>query len=106
MKRGRSIMTLGLCFVFFACFVVTSPAGDWLHWRGPDQTGASAETNLPDKFSLDPKDPKSNLLWKAPYGTRSTPLIMAGKVYIIDDDPPEGIREGERVMALDAATGN
>ena len=26
-------------------------AGDWLHWRGPEQTGASPETGLPDKFS-------------------------------------------------------
>src|SRR5438105_8421751 len=88
----------------------SSFAGDWLHWRGPDQSGASGEANLPEKLSLDPKDPNNNLLWKAPYGCRSTPLVMAGKVYIINDDPPtgdppEGIREGERVMAFDAATG-
>jgi outer membrane protein assembly factor BamB len=86
-------------------FNASSFGGDWLHWRGPAQTGSSTETNLPDKFSLDPKDENSNLLWKAPYGCRSTPLIMAGKVYIINDDGPEGIREGERVMAFDAATG-
>ena len=73
---------------------------------GRSETGSSTETNLPDKFSLDPNDPNSNLLWKAPYGCRSTPLVMAGKVYIINDDPPEGDpTEGERVMAFDANTG-
>jgi outer membrane protein assembly factor BamB len=86
-------------------FVSPAPASDWLHWRGPEQTGSSPETNLPDKFSLDPADPKGNLLWKAPYGCRSTPLMMNGKVYIINDDPPEGLLEGERVMAFDATTG-
>jgi outer membrane protein assembly factor BamB len=85
--------------------ISSSFAADWLHWRGPAQTGSSTETNLPEKFTLDPKAADSNLLWKAPYGCRSTPLVMAGKVYIINDDPPEGILEGERVMALDAATG-
>lgn len=105
MKRLQSILTFGLFFVCFVCFVVPTLAGDWLHWRGPAQTGSSTDTNLPDKFSLDPKNPNSNLLWKAPYGCRSTPLVMANKVYIINDDPPDGIREGERVMAMDAATG-
>ena len=85
--------------------ISSSFGSDWLHWRGPAETGSSTEKNLPDTFSLDPKDPNSNLLWVAPYGCRSTPLVMAGKVYIINDDGPEGIREGERVMAFDAATG-
>lgn len=98
-------------FLFVACVCLCSIvsqnalAGDWLHWRGPDENGTSTETNLPDKFSLDPNKPNSNLLWKAPYGCRSTPLIMNGVVYIINDDGPEGIREGERVMAFDAQTG-
>ncbi|HEX4588485.1 MAG TPA: PQQ-binding-like beta-propeller repeat protein, partial [Gemmataceae bacterium] len=93
-------------FIFnFAFLIAGAAGGDWLHWRGPEQDGASPETNLPDQFSLDPKDPNSNLLWKVPYGCRSTPLVMAGKVYIIGDDPPEGIMEGERVVAFEASTG-
>jgi outer membrane protein assembly factor BamB len=109
MKKNSS-KSARLVFVFSVLsvslwFISSSSAGDWLHWRGPDQTGSSPETNLPDTFSLKPDDPNNNLLWKAPYGCRSTPLIMAGKVYIINDDPPEGLMEGERVMCLDAQTG-
>jgi outer membrane protein assembly factor BamB len=114
--KNRSLKTALLIAAFSVLSVSpwlnsSSLAGDWLHWRGPQQTGSSTETNLPDKFSLDPKDPKSNLLWTVPYGCRSTPLIMGGKVYIINDDPaPPGVatggeHEGERVMALDLATG-
>lgn len=90
----------------FACVLLASPAPatDWLHWRGPYQTGAAPDTDLPDKFTTNPADPNSNLIWKAPYGCRSTPAIHAGRVYIINGEG-EGITEGERVMAFDAATG-
>jgi outer membrane protein assembly factor BamB len=81
-----------------------SAAADWLHWRGPEQNGVSLESNLPDKWSTDPKAPDNNLVWKAPYGCRSTPLVMADRVYIINSDGA-GLDEGERVMAFDAKTG-
>src|SRR5262245_18618452 len=86
-------------------------AADWWHWRGPSQTGASPEKNLPDKWSPEGE----NLIWKAPYGCRSTPLVMNGRVYVINyaadhikgtdkvEDVPETIQE--RVMCLDANTG-
>jgi outer membrane protein assembly factor BamB len=69
------------------------------------QVGFSSDKNLPDRFGLDPADPQSNLVWRQPYGCRSTPLVMNGKVFIINSDG-EGVNEGERVMAFDAATGN
>src|SRR5258708_27756209 len=81
-----------------------STAGDWVHWRGPTQNGVSYDTGLPDKFSLDPKDPNSNCMWTQPYGCRSTPVVMNGRVYIINS-AGEGINEGERVMCFDANTG-
>src|SRR5438105_3684464 len=68
------------CFVFFVFFVVPSSAADWSHWRGPFQTGFSPETNLPAKWSPDGE----NLIWKAPYGCRSTPLVMNGHAYFIN----------------------
>src|SRR4051812_31509218 len=34
----------------------------WAFWRGPQQNGVSTDKNLPAKFSLDPKDPDSNLV--------------------------------------------
>src|SRR5262245_45020935 len=60
----------------------TTPAGDpmdWTNWRGPDQNGASREVGLVD--SWDP-DTGKNVLWKrAEMGTRSTPIVMNGKLY-------------------------
>jgi outer membrane protein assembly factor BamB len=102
MRRAKLQLTIVLLFV---CVVVNPlPAADWLNWRGPEQTGVSRETNLPDKFGLDPSKPDSNLIWKAPYGCRSTPLVMGGRVFVINSDG-QGSTEGERVMAFEAKTG-
>jgi outer membrane protein assembly factor BamB len=75
-------------------------AGDWIHPRGPTQNGVSPETDLPSRWSKD----GTNLVWKKPFGGRSTPLIMNGRVYIVDD-AGEGINEQERVVCFDAETG-
>jgi outer membrane protein assembly factor BamB len=87
-------------------FLVPLPAlaHDWPFWRGPEQTGVSRERDLPSKFSIDPKDPDNNVIWKAPYGGRSTPIIMHGRVYL-NNKAGEGIHEQERVMCLDEKTG-
>src|SRR5207237_758885 len=87
-------------------------AADWWHWRGPYQNGASPEKNLPAKWSPEGE----NLIWKQPYGCRSTPLVLNGRVCLINyaaehvkgpdgklEDVPETIQE--RVMCLDANTG-
>jgi outer membrane protein assembly factor BamB len=85
---------------------------NWTHWRGPLQTGYSPEKNLPDDW--DPRTPgKNNLIWKQPYGCRSTPLVMNGRVYIVGaDNEPLGVPNikekamiGERVTCFDAKTG-
>src|SRR6516225_9888863 len=89
-----------LAGVFILCGTCNIHAADWTHWRGPHQNGVADDTNLPDKFGTDPADSNSNLIWKQPYGCRSTPTVMHGKVYIINSDG-HGINEGERVMAFD-----
>src|SRR5262245_9510653 len=81
-----------------------STGKDWVHWRGPTQNGDSYDTGLPEKFSLDPKAPNSNCIWTQPYGCRSTPVVMNGRVYIINS-AGEGVNEGERVMCFDADSG-
>src|SRR5215472_12961783 len=95
-----------LCFlsVFFVCSVVSSAsAEDWYQWRGPEQNGVSREKDLPAKWS--PKTVgKNNLVWKQPYGGRTVPIVMNGRVYVINDSG-EGINEQERVMCFDANTG-
>src|SRR5207244_1282374 len=94
-------------FSFFL-FPFSLSASDWTHWRGPWQTGVSPDTNLPDKVD-------GNVIWRAPFGSRSTPIVFNERVYLInyeaekvkvgekEEDVPETIRE--RVMCLDAKTG-
>ena len=105
---ARMFWILGLA-VFSLAFApsrlcVNVSAADWTHWRGPGQNGVSAEKNLPDKWSIDPKEADSNLVWTQPYGCRSTPLVMNGRVYIINLTG-QGVTEQERVMCFEEATG-
>ena len=83
-------------------------ASEWTHWRGPLQTGVAFDKNLP-------KDVANSIIWRAPYGSRSTPLVFNDRVYFInydakkvvvggkEEDVAESIRE--RVMCLNAKTG-
>ncbi len=77
---------------------------DWTYWRGPTFDGVSYETGLPDDFDLDGGE-GSNVRWKVPLGGRSTPIAMNGKIYTLLRAEPETPREGERVVCLDADTG-
>jgi len=47
--------------------------GGWLSWRGPEQTGYSRETGLPDRVSAD------GTLWTADFPGQSAPVIVNGK---------------------------
>src|SRR5215218_9329395 len=93
------------------CLVTLSPchlvggasAQDWDHWRGPTRNGVATDTGLPDAFKV-AKAGANNLVWKAPYGCRSTPIVMGGRVYFntgtgVDEE------EQESVVCLDADTG-
>jgi outer membrane protein assembly factor BamB len=101
-----------LCPLCVLCvFVVNSSAEDWAYWRGPAQNGVSPDKNLPDAFSIDSDAPDSNLIWKAPYGGRTAPVVLNGRVYIINavggggDSPEKRLTQQERVMCFDADTG-
>ncbi len=86
--------------------LMTAPvsAADWIHWRGPEQTGQSKEKGLPDTFDLTAVG-KGNLIWKQPFGGRSAPLVMAGKVYVFNGADTAKVTEVERIQCLDAETG-
>src|SRR5258708_6477017 len=103
------LFRFGFCVAVLLCVLCDSVvnnlfAGGWVHWRGAKQHGASYDTNLPEKCSLDPSKPNSILIWTAPYGCRSTPVIMNGRVYILDD-AGQGVLESERLVCLDADSG-
>lgn len=77
-------------------------ADDWTHWRGPNFNGLSTDTGLPDRWS--PKG--ENLLWKKhEFATRSSPVVMNGRVYVVCRAYPETTQEGEKTVCLDAASG-
>jgi outer membrane protein assembly factor BamB len=76
------------------------PIGDWPEMRGPNRDGVSKETGLIDKWALNGE----NFLWRAPYGGRSTPVVMGNRVYV-QNPSGRGANVQERVMALDADTG-
>lgn len=110
-KQG-ALFTLTL-FIAFAVFTsvsdnrssAQSPAraksgSDWADWRGPTRDGHSYEKGLPEKWSPQGE----NLLWKAPYGGRSAPIVMNGRVFMFNS-AGEGETVQERVLALDAETG-
>ncbi|UCD52568.1 MAG: PQQ-binding-like beta-propeller repeat protein [Phycisphaerales bacterium] len=77
-----------------------TPAADWPHWRGAEQQGTSPEKGLPSSWSQGGE----NLLWHAPVGCRSTPLVLNDRVYVISR-VGEDENQQERVVALDLDTG-
>src|SRR5262245_42891449 len=98
----RRSLGFALFILHFALFT-PARAADWIHWREPEQDGHSREKNLPGDF--DPtKGAKGNVLWKQPFGGRSAPLVMDGRIYIING-VGEGVEEGERVMCFEEKTG-
>lgn len=93
---------LKVCALFTLLLLVTvsARAADWSEWRGPARDGISAERGLPEKWSPS----GDNLAWKAPYGGRSAPIVLNGRVYL-QNTAERGEREQERLMCFDAATG-
>ncbi len=102
----RLLLSVFTICVYLCLSVADASAADWVHWRGPFQNGFSPETDLPASFKPE-GGADSNLVWKAPYGCRSTPLVMNGRVCIINNVVERGqpITEQERVMCFDPDTG-
>ena len=98
MLRRSSIL-----FFCLACLTLAQQigsAGDWPDWRGPDRDGVSREKGLPEKWSLGGQ----NLAWKAPYGGRSTPVVLGDHLYL-QNTAGKGETEQERILCLNADTG-
>jgi outer membrane protein assembly factor BamB len=78
---------------------------DWAYWRGPQMNGHSTLKNLPDTW--DPAGGEgSNLLWKRDdMGTRSTPVCLNNKLYFLARHSAGTVNDGERVVCLNAETG-
>src|SRR5437870_121127 len=98
MSLPRSVVRLAGSICLSALLATASSAADptpdpldWPHWRGPEMNGISREKNLPESWSPDGE----NLVWKnEQLATRSTPIIMRGKLYTITRSKPETTEEG------------
>lgn len=93
-----------LCLLLVFAAEVTT-AADWTYWRGQKFDGTAEASGLPDEW--DPEGGEgSNLLWvREDIGGPCTPIVMNGKLYTIQRAEPGTAREGEKVVCLDAATG-
>jgi outer membrane protein assembly factor BamB len=73
---------------------------EWPSWRGVTQDGVSAETGLISSWSPEGE----NLIWKADFIGRSTPVVLYGQACVIGR-VGEGIERQERVACFDAENG-
>lgn len=95
--------------VWVGALHLASPAiaetADWPYWRGPRFDGQANASGLPDTW--DPSGGEgSNLLWsRDDIGGPCTPIVMNGRLYTIQRAEPSTPREGERVVCLDASSG-
>ncbi|HUD63782.1 MAG TPA: PQQ-binding-like beta-propeller repeat protein [Candidatus Sulfotelmatobacter sp.] len=96
----RFFIILLLCFASLSAAQQIGSVGDWPDWRGPDRDGSSREKGLPEKWSLSGQ----TLAWKAPYGGRSTPVVLGDHLYL-QNTAGKGETEQERVLCLNADSG-
>ena len=100
------VAILSYCLAIALLFFSDIPAervrsgSDWTDWRGPARDGISREKGLAERWS--PKG--ENLVWKAPYGGRSAPIVMGGRIFLFNT-AGEGETMQERLMCLNADTG-
>lgn len=79
---------------------VRTAAAEWPDWRGPHHNGVSTETGLVSSWSPEGE----NLIWKADFIGRSTPVVFDGRACVIGR-VGEGIRRQERVACFSADDG-
>jgi outer membrane protein assembly factor BamB len=83
----------------------TSPL-DWTSLSGTWGNCTSPETGLIDSFQP-AGGPGSNVLWKrADLASNSTPIVMWDKLYIVVRDQVDGRTVGERIVCVNANTGD
>lgn len=86
--------------ILLALVLPAANAAGWPEIRGPHRDGTSSEKDLPGKWSPDGE----NLLWKAPIGGRSTPIILGDRLYaLVPTGKDETVQE--RLVCLDARSG-
>jgi outer membrane protein assembly factor BamB len=105
--RHRLAAIGGATALILAALTATPSADNWPEWRGgPKRDGRSAETGLPAKWTAPSPTLRAGegLAWRVLFGSRSTPVIFGGRVYLYAPAGDTASRQ-ERLLALDEATG-
>jgi len=96
MSHFRPLSTLALVLATLTLASFVSFASDWPQFRGPDSTGTAADAKIPDQPKID---------WSAPLPGRglSSPIVVAGKVFVTCASGPK--QERLHLICFNAADG-
>ena len=91
--------TFALCVLSLCAITVSGSAQEWSRFRGPNGSGISSASTIPDRIT------DQSLLWSLdlPAGGHSSPVLWESKVFLIGspaDDPADRC-----VMAIDGEGG-
>ena len=98
-KRMKNSFTARVAVLLTITAALSSTAGNWPGWRGPDGTGASSEKNLPLKWSTN-----ENVRWRVdlPDHGNSSPIVWGNRVFVTQAVQKENRRT---LMCFDRANG-
>src|SRR5215207_1982185 len=82
MNKLRLLNSAALLVLTAASCLPVLGAEDWSRFRGPNGTGVSTETNLPNEFG-----PEKSVVWKTalPPG-HSSPVLSRTRIYVTAHD--------------------
>lgn len=105
MQHARSLVLTAIAWAILCPGLLRAEA-NWTYWRGPQMNqAAAAAKSLPATWNAAGGE-GSNVLWKAEIGSRSTPVFLNNRLYLITTDhleEPEKARE--KVVCLDGESG-
>ncbi|PAY20487.1 serine/threonine protein kinase [Rhodopirellula sp. SM50] len=105
LKRYPTVLSCCLCLSFFLPIAAANDSANWTQWRGPNQNGIAQVSGLVDDVKWSGGS-GSNIRWKNPQaGGISTPVIFNERLYTIVRDQPGTPKDAEKVICLDANTG-
>ncbi|XZE45268.1 PQQ-binding-like beta-propeller repeat protein [Pirellulaceae bacterium SH467] len=105
--RRTLLSTMAVAPLLGGALIANEPADkakptDWYQWRGPQQNGQTTEKGLPTTFKSDGE----TVLWrKEEFASRSTPVVMNGRLYLVCRHKPETPQEAEKTVCVNAETG-
>lgn len=77
-KARNTIFALSIAPLIVLLPLTTAVAEDWPQFRGPNGTGVSASTGLPEEFG-----PNKNVVWKTPLPPgHSSPVLTKNRIFI------------------------